>query len=206
MPSRARARAAASRPRRLAAQPWRLLQAPPLLRCSTACLAVPAARSPSPLPVGGAAAQAMRLILAACAHHTLSSACQLCLFACLLPILGNPLIALPAGGSRVRSLVRTRVEPKTFFANERTFLQWLQIRCVCCLCAVLCCVAAGRPRTARTFSLPLPCCACFDCSVLIMMTATSLLSGSGLLGSAAGSGGSGGCTDKRCFTSKVGGG
>ena len=23
--------------------------------------------------------------------------------------------------------MRTRVEPKTFFANERTFLQWLQI-------------------------------------------------------------------------------
>jgi SPX domain protein involved in polyphosphate accumulation len=26
-----------------------------------------------------------------------------------------------------RAMVRTRVEPKTFFANERTFLQWLQI-------------------------------------------------------------------------------
>lgn len=25
-------------------------------------------------------------------------------------------------------MVRTRIEPKTFFANERTFLQWLQIR------------------------------------------------------------------------------
>ena len=33
---------------------------------------------------------------------------------------------LPAG--RARAVVRTRVEPKTFFANERTFLQWLQIR------------------------------------------------------------------------------
>ena len=38
------------------------------------------------------------------------------------------------GSSRVsprapppRAMVRTRVEPKTFFANERTFLQWLQI-------------------------------------------------------------------------------
>ena len=29
---------------------------------------------------------------------------------------------------RAKALVRTRVEPKTFFANERTFLQWLQIR------------------------------------------------------------------------------
>lgn len=28
---------------------------------------------------------------------------------------------------RTKSLVRTRVEPKTFFANERTFLQWLNI-------------------------------------------------------------------------------
>jgi hypothetical protein len=26
-----------------------------------------------------------------------------------------------------KALVRTRVDPKTFFANERTFLQWLQI-------------------------------------------------------------------------------
>ena len=34
----------------------------------------------------------------------------------------------PIGGvKRVKSLVRTRVEPKTFFANERTFLQWLNI-------------------------------------------------------------------------------
>lgn len=30
-------------------------------------------------------------------------------------------------GSPPRAMVRTRVEPKTFFANERTFLQWLQI-------------------------------------------------------------------------------
>lgn len=29
--------------------------------------------------------------------------------------------------NRAAALVRTRVEPKTFFANERTFLQWLQI-------------------------------------------------------------------------------
>ena len=28
---------------------------------------------------------------------------------------------------RAKGLVRTRVEPKVFFANERTFLQWLQI-------------------------------------------------------------------------------
>ena len=32
--------------------------------------------------------------------------------------------ALP---NRAKSVVRTRVEPKTFFANERTFLQWLNI-------------------------------------------------------------------------------
>ena len=31
-----------------------------------------------------------------------------------------------------KALVRTRVEPKTFFANERTFLQW-------CVAAVLPC-------------------------------------------------------------------
>eukprot|EP00890_Picochlorum_soloecismus_P002733 jgi/Picsp_1/3460/NSC_06298-R1_vacuolar transporter chaperone 4 len=29
--------------------------------------------------------------------------------------------------NRAKSVVRTRVEPKTFFANERTFLQWLNI-------------------------------------------------------------------------------
>lgn len=34
---------------------------------------------------------------------------------------------LPASPGRAASLVRTRVEPKTFFANERTFLAWLQI-------------------------------------------------------------------------------
>ena len=28
---------------------------------------------------------------------------------------------------RAQALVRTRIEPKTFFANERTFLQWLNI-------------------------------------------------------------------------------
>ena len=33
----------------------------------------------------------------------------------------------PRAQRRKGSLVRTRVEPKTFFANERTFLQWLQI-------------------------------------------------------------------------------
>lgn len=33
----------------------------------------------------------------------------------------------PQAERRKGSLVRTRVEPKTFFANERTFLQWLQI-------------------------------------------------------------------------------
>jgi hypothetical protein len=39
----------------------------------------------------------------------------------LLPCLATG--AGPAG----KTLVRTRVEPKTFFANERTFLAWLQI-------------------------------------------------------------------------------
>ena len=34
----------------------------------------------------------------------------------------------PFTAGRAKALVRTRVEPKTFFANERTFLQWLQIR------------------------------------------------------------------------------
>lgn len=34
--------------------------------------------------------------------------------------------SLPQSGPP-RPMVRTRVEPKTFFANERTFLQWLQI-------------------------------------------------------------------------------
>jgi uncharacterized membrane protein YidH (DUF202 family) len=29
----------------------------------------------------------------------------------------------------VQALVRTRVEPKTFFANERTFLQWCGSAC-----------------------------------------------------------------------------
>jgi uncharacterized membrane protein YidH (DUF202 family) len=40
------------------------------------------------------------------------------------------LSAVPAtagGGPAGKTLVRTRVEPKTFFANERTFLAWLQI-------------------------------------------------------------------------------
>jgi SPX domain protein involved in polyphosphate accumulation len=32
-----------------------------------------------------------------------------------------------SSGPVPRAMVRTRVEPKTFFANERTFLQWLQI-------------------------------------------------------------------------------
>jgi uncharacterized membrane protein YidH (DUF202 family) len=36
-------------------------------------------------------------------------------------------VSVAAGASRAAALVRTRVEPKTFFANERTFLQWLQI-------------------------------------------------------------------------------
>jgi hypothetical protein len=36
-----------------------------------------------------------------------------------LPRLGAP--------SRATSIVRTRIEPKTFFSNERTFLAWLQI-------------------------------------------------------------------------------
>lgn len=29
---------------------------------------------------------------------------------------------------RAKAIVRTRIEPKTFFANERTFLSWLQVR------------------------------------------------------------------------------
>lgn len=29
--------------------------------------------------------------------------------------------------ARANALVRTRIEPKTFFANERTFLSWLSI-------------------------------------------------------------------------------
>ena len=28
---------------------------------------------------------------------------------------------------RASAIVRTRIEPKTFFANERTFLSWLQV-------------------------------------------------------------------------------
>lgn len=75
-----------------------------------------------------------------------------------------------AGGTPVRrsaSLVRTKVEPKVFFANERTFLQWLQI------------------------------------SVLVMLTATSLLSGSSLISS----GGSSGCSssDSKCLAGKLSG-
>ncbi|KAL4433860.1 hypothetical protein ABPG75_000301 [Micractinium tetrahymenae] len=77
--------------------------------------------------------------------------------------------AAPAG--RAKALVRTRVEPKTFFANERTFLAWLQI------------------------------------SVLIMMTATSLLSGSGLLSNIKGGTSAASCTtgDTACFASKLSG-
>lgn len=37
---------------------------------------------------------------------------------------------------RAASLVRTRVEPKTFFANERTFLAWLQISVLVMLTAM----------------------------------------------------------------------
>jgi SPX domain protein involved in polyphosphate accumulation/uncharacterized membrane protein YidH (DUF202 family) len=76
---------------------------------------------------------------------------------------------------RSKSLVRTRVEPKTFFANERTFLQWLQI------------------------------------SVLVMLTAMSLLSGSSLISSVTGnttsSSSSGGCSkgDKSCYASRLSG-
>lgn len=37
-------------------------------------------------------------------------------------------VAFPSTSTnRAKVLVRTRVEPKTFFANERTFLQWLNI-------------------------------------------------------------------------------
>lgn len=42
---------------------------------------------------------------------------------------GNPL-------PRATALVRTRVEPKTFFANERTFLQWLNIAVLIMLTAL----------------------------------------------------------------------
>lgn len=130
--------------------------------------------------------------------------------------------------------MRTRVEPKTFFANERTFLQWLQIRwgsggqgrrpatqgstfielrrcgaskgsaavqsaarCRALLCGVL----------ATLIRLPgmLP-----PRSVLILMTATSMLSGTGLLGGLAGGGGGAAATcdatDTACFASKVGAG
>ncbi len=41
----------------------------------------------------------------------------------------------PSSG-RALSIVRTRVEPKTFFANERTFLQWLQISVLVMLIAM----------------------------------------------------------------------
>lgn len=33
---------------------------------------------------------------------------------------------IPAKRTPPRPVVRTRVEPKTFFANERTFLSWLR--------------------------------------------------------------------------------
>lgn len=76
---------------------------------------------------------------------------------------------------RSKSMVRTRVEPKTFFANERTFLQWLQI------------------------------------SVLVMLTAMSLLSSSSLTSSVTGNTTSsrrtGGCSEgeKSCYASKLSG-
>ncbi|KAL6780753.1 hypothetical protein ACKKBF_B11890 [Auxenochlorella protothecoides x Auxenochlorella symbiontica] len=86
---------------------------------------------------------------------------------------GQDAVTLAATRSgRVQALVRTRVEPKTFFANERTFLAWLQI------------------------------------SVLVMLTALSLLSGSSISvpGAGSASGGSeASCTDGRCFASKVSG-
>lgn len=53
-----------------------------------------------------------------------------------LPPSPYPMPMQPGGGggaltqrnkSRAQAMVRTRVEPKTFFANERTFLAWLQI-------------------------------------------------------------------------------
>jgi uncharacterized membrane protein YidH (DUF202 family) len=37
------------------------------------------------------------------------------------------LLKLAGNGPAGKTLIRTRVEPKTFFANERTFLSWLQI-------------------------------------------------------------------------------
>ena len=144
---------------------------------------------------------------------------------------------------RAKALVRTRVEPKTFFANERTFLQWLQIRWGCGLAAyggvvdalpdehavaLVGCIIA--PRAAGFFDgtlafLHLQCAHINDSSlcfvtqpfstspsahsVLILMTATSMLSGTGLLSGLTGSGSGGAAgscdtTDKACFASKVG--
>ncbi|KAF8068248.1 yippee-like protein [Scenedesmus sp. PABB004] len=45
----------------------------------------------------------------------------------LLPLNEHLLGFVTGGAARPRGLVRTRIEPKTFFANERTFLAWLQI-------------------------------------------------------------------------------
>ena len=52
--------------------------------------------------------------------------------------------------ARAAALVRTRVEPKTFFANERTFLSWLQISVLVMMIAfaLLRCGAAGRVSAA----------------------------------------------------------
>ena len=78
--------------------------------------------------------------------------------------------------SRANTLVRTRVEPKTFFANERTFLAWLQI------------------------------------SVLVMLTALSLLGGSSVASTVTGGAAGGGeattsdeCHSGRCYASKISG-
>lgn len=50
-----------------------------------------------------------------------------CLNAWPLHLNMHLLLAVRSCICRGKALVRTRVEPKTFFANERTFLQWLQI-------------------------------------------------------------------------------
>jgi uncharacterized membrane protein YidH (DUF202 family) len=49
---------------------------------------------------------------------------------------------------RASAIVRTRVEPKTFFANERTFLQWLQISVLIMFLATSLLGGAGSPLGA----------------------------------------------------------
>ena len=73
---------------------------------------------------------------------------------------------------RAKAIVRTRVEPKTFFANERTFLQWLQISVLimfmvracappCHACQLPCSAIGGRSwlqvRAGRSAMSSAPC-------------------------------------------------